>query len=86
MLYLFNPDGTLISSYMDAPDRAYDRWTVLPGRRERLANLRKAGHGLGIATNRAGVCFGHPAAPGANAALRRRWRAARPRAPCCAGR
>ena len=59
MLYLFDLDGTLISSYMDNPGRTYDLWKVLPGRRERLAELREAGHALGIATNQAGVAFGH---------------------------
>jgi D-glycero-D-manno-heptose 1,7-bisphosphate phosphatase len=59
MLYLFDLDGTLISSYMDAPDRAYDRWRVLPGRVARLAELQAAGHTVGIVTNQAGVAFGH---------------------------
>lgn len=59
MLYLFDLDGTLISSYMDNPDRNYHRWEVLPGRHERLAVLRAEGHRLGVATNQAGVAFGH---------------------------
>lgn len=59
MLILFDLDGTLITSYMDLPNRDYHVWQVLPGRRERLAQLRAAGHRLGIATNQAGVAFGH---------------------------
>lgn len=58
MLYLFDLDGTLISSYLDRPGRVYDQWEVLPSRRERLAELRAAGHTVGIATNQAGVAFG----------------------------
>jgi D-glycero-D-manno-heptose 1,7-bisphosphate phosphatase len=58
MIFLFDLDGTLISSYMDAPGRAYQRWHVLPGRVERLAALRAAGHTVGIVTNQAGVAFG----------------------------
>lgn len=59
MLVLFDLDGTLISLYMDSPDHAYDRWQVLPGRRERLAQLQANGHQLGIVTNQAGVAFGY---------------------------
>jgi D-glycero-D-manno-heptose 1,7-bisphosphate phosphatase len=59
MLIIFDLDGTLITSYMDLPDRDYHTWEVLPGRRERLAELLVAGHQLGIATNQAGVAFGH---------------------------
>ena len=58
-LFIFDMDGTLISSYMDAPNRRYATWHVLPGRREMLAELRKQGHRVGIATNQAGVAFGH---------------------------
>ena len=55
MLVLFDLDGTLISSYMEAPDRRYDAREVLPGRREKLARLLIEGHRVGIATNQAGV-------------------------------
>ena len=58
MIFLFDLDGTLISSYMDAPGRAYRSWHVLPGRVELLAALRAAGHTVGIVTNQAGVAFG----------------------------
>ncbi|HEX6292126.1 MAG TPA: HAD-IIIA family hydrolase [Herpetosiphonaceae bacterium] len=59
MLILFDVDDTLISSYMDTPDRSYDHWQVLPGRRQRIAQLMADGHQLGIVTNQAGVAFGH---------------------------
>jgi D-glycero-D-manno-heptose 1,7-bisphosphate phosphatase len=59
MLYLFDLDGTLITSYMDRPDRDFTQWALLPGRVERLAALREAGHQVGIVTNQAGVAFGH---------------------------
>ncbi|HBY98678.1 MAG: HAD-IIIA family hydrolase [Ardenticatenaceae bacterium] len=59
MLYIFDLDDTLISSYMRNPGRVYDEWHVLPRRRERLAELLQEGHTIGIATNQAGVAFGH---------------------------
>lgn len=58
MLILFDLDGTLISSYMDHPDRQYHRWQLLNGRRELLAQLRTEGHQLGIVTNQGGVGLG----------------------------
>jgi D-glycero-D-manno-heptose 1,7-bisphosphate phosphatase len=58
-LYIFDLDGTLISSYMDTRDRRHGAWHVLPGRRERLAGLRAAGHTVAVATNQAGVAFGY---------------------------
>jgi D-glycero-D-manno-heptose 1,7-bisphosphate phosphatase len=66
MLFLFDLDGTLISSYMDAPGRAYERWEVLPGRRERLAQLVADGHQLGIVTNQGRVAFGRATEEQAN--------------------
>jgi D-glycero-D-manno-heptose 1,7-bisphosphate phosphatase len=59
MLYLFDLDGTLISGYMDRPDRDFTKWGVLPGRVEYLVQLRAHEHQLGIVTNQAGVAFGH---------------------------
>lgn len=59
MLYLFDMDGTLISSYMDAPGRDYDAWEVLPGRRERLERLDQLGDTIAVVTNQGGVAFGH---------------------------
>jgi len=59
MLVLFDLDGTLISSYMDNPDRNYDHWTILPHRKEILHALLAQGHTIGIVTNQAGVAFGH---------------------------
>lgn len=58
-LYIFDLDGTLISSYMDTPKRRYNDWTVLPGRQARLAQLRADGHAIAVATNQAGVAFGY---------------------------
>ncbi len=61
MLYLFDMDGTLISNYMDSPnrDKDYDRVELLPGRRECLRQLHAQGHKLGIVTNQGGVAFGY---------------------------
>jgi D-glycero-D-manno-heptose 1,7-bisphosphate phosphatase len=58
MLYLFDLDGTLISSYMDEPGRGYHNWRVLSGRREKLIKLAVAGHNIAIVTNQGGVAFG----------------------------
>ncbi|WP_187293891.1 HAD-IIIA family hydrolase [Gloeobacter kilaueensis] len=58
MLILFDLDGTLITSYMERPDRQYHRWQVLPNRRALLAQLRAEDHQLGIATNQGGVGLG----------------------------
>jgi D-glycero-D-manno-heptose 1,7-bisphosphate phosphatase len=59
MLYPFDLDGTLITGYMERPDRDFTQWTPLPDRRERLAALREAGHQVGVVTTQAGVAFGH---------------------------
>lgn len=59
MLYLFDLDGTLISSYMDAADRNYHTWKVLPGRIEVIDPLISLGHAIGIVSNQAGVAWGH---------------------------
>lgn len=59
MLYLFDLDGTLISGYMDNPDKDYDRWDVLPGRKARLQQLLLQGNTCCIVTNQGGVAFGH---------------------------
>lgn len=59
MLAIFDLDDTLISGYMDEPDQAYDRWHVLPGRGERLAELLATGHTIGIVTNQGGVALGY---------------------------
>ena len=40
MLYAFDLDGTLISSYMDNPGKDYHTWSVLPGRVEMLRAAR----------------------------------------------
>lgn len=58
MLYLFDLDGTLISGYMDNPDRDYHTWQVLPGRSEKLIRLAVADHKIAIVTNQGGVAFG----------------------------
>lgn len=58
MLYLFDLDGTLISSYMDNPDRDFNAWQLLPGRQETIARLLHLGHEVAIVSNQAGVAFG----------------------------
>jgi D-glycero-D-manno-heptose 1,7-bisphosphate phosphatase len=59
MLYMFDLDGTLISSYMDTESRDIDDWHVLPGRAEAIQELKDEGHALAIITNQAGVAFGY---------------------------
>ncbi len=58
MLYLFDLDGTLISSYMDTPAKQYDTWHVLPRRRAELNELRRRGDAIAIITNQGGVAHG----------------------------
>lgn len=58
MLYLFDLDGTLISGYMDNPNKEYDIWEPLPGRWAMLNKLRMQGHSIAIITNQGGVAFG----------------------------
>lgn len=58
MLYLFDLDDTLISGYMDNPDKGYHKYRILPGRYEKLLDLRTRGDRICIATNQAGVAHG----------------------------
>lgn len=64
-LVLFDMDGTLITGYMDNPDKDYHKWDILPGRAEKLFQIRRFGNTfgthteIGIVTNQAGVAFGH---------------------------
>jgi D-glycero-D-manno-heptose 1,7-bisphosphate phosphatase len=61
MLYLFDLDGTLITSYMDRADREFHAWELLPGRAERLAQLRSEEgeyHTIQLVSNQGGVAFG----------------------------
>lgn len=58
MLYLFDLDGTLISGYMDNPDKDYNTWHVLAGRWAHLSKLKMQGHTIAIITNQGGVAFG----------------------------
>jgi D-glycero-D-manno-heptose 1,7-bisphosphate phosphatase len=61
MLYMFDLDGTLISSYMDTESRDINDWHVLPGRKEALLDIKRSGARVAIITNQAGVAFGHTA-------------------------
>jgi D-glycero-D-manno-heptose 1,7-bisphosphate phosphatase len=59
MLYMFDMDDTLISGYMNNPNKEYDIWEVLPGRRAMLNRLFMRGDVIVIITNQAGVAFGY---------------------------
>jgi histidinol phosphatase-like enzyme len=72
MLYLFDADGTLIESFLRAPDKpqpkhssevekvVFDRVELLPGRLEYIEKLtRQADPRFAIITNQAGVAFGY---------------------------
>lgn len=59
MMFLFDVDGTLISSYMDNPDRDFSTWHLLPLRKQVMRNLVKQGHVIGLVTNQAGVGLGY---------------------------
>lgn len=58
MLYLFDLDNTLISGYMDNPDKDFNTWHVLPGRWSLLQHLKMQGHTIAIITNQGGVAYG----------------------------
>jgi D-glycero-D-manno-heptose 1,7-bisphosphate phosphatase len=58
-LVIFDLDGTLITPYMENPNKEYHTWSLLPGRREKLQALYRAGVRIAIVTNQAGVAFGH---------------------------
>jgi D-glycero-D-manno-heptose 1,7-bisphosphate phosphatase len=57
--FLFDLDGTLISSYMDREDKNFHAWDVLEGRAEVISRLLDMGKCVGIITNQAGVAFGY---------------------------
>jgi len=59
MIYLFDLDGTLISSYMDNSNKDYMRWHLLPLRKQVIEKLVQQGHIIGIVTNQAGVGLGY---------------------------
>jgi D-glycero-D-manno-heptose 1,7-bisphosphate phosphatase len=58
MLYIFDKDGTLVGkgAWPASGERAEQ--PLLPGVERRLANLRKDGHRLAIASNQGGVAWG----------------------------
>ncbi len=58
MIYLFDMDGTLIEGFLN-PKQPYERVEVLPGRKEKLAELHSAGHVIGIVTNQGSIAFGY---------------------------
>lgn len=58
-LYLFDLDGTLISSYMDNEVKDFHSWYVLPGRTLVLDALREHGKRVSLVTNQAGLAFGY---------------------------
>lgn len=57
--FLFDLDGTLISSYMDREDKNFHAWDVLEGRKEVISRLLDMGKCVGIITNQAAVAFGY---------------------------
>lgn len=57
MLICLDLDGTLISPSMSNQGFHYHDWSVLAGRRQRLAALLTDGHTVGIVTNQASVAF-----------------------------
>lgn len=57
--FLFDLDGTLISSYMDREDKNFHAWDVLKGRAEVISRLLDTGKCVGIITNQAGIAFGY---------------------------
>lgn len=74
MLYLFDLDGTLITSYMDTPHKDYDNWGRLPRRYAILNKLRMQGHSIAIITNQGGAAFGFVTAAQVDAKLQQALR------------
>jgi D-glycero-D-manno-heptose 1,7-bisphosphate phosphatase len=60
-LYCFDIDGTLIRSFLreGGGRHLYDAVEVLPGRIERIAELREANVAISLVTNQGGVAFGY---------------------------
>lgn len=60
-LFLFDLDGTLVSSYMDRPNKDFHAWELLPGRAEKIRQLRNEDgkyHTIQLVSNQGGVAFG----------------------------
>lgn len=57
--YLFDIDDTLITGYLSRADKDYHTVEALPGRAERLRQLRAEGHQIGLVTNQGGIAFGY---------------------------
>lgn len=57
MLICLDLDGTLITPSLSNQGFHYHDWSILAGRRERLAALIAEGHTIGIVTNQSGVAF-----------------------------
>lgn len=57
-LFLLDLDGTLIQSYMDRPDRAFDPVDWIEGADWALRDARQRGVRLAIVTNQGGVAYG----------------------------
>jgi D-glycero-D-manno-heptose 1,7-bisphosphate phosphatase len=58
MLICLDLDGTIISPSIDSRGHHYHDWSVLAGRRQRLAGLLAEGHIIGVVTNQAAAAFG----------------------------
>lgn len=58
-LFLFDLDGTLITSYMEREDKDFHAWEELPGRKITIEALRDLGKKIGIVTNQAGLDYAY---------------------------
>lgn len=58
-LFLFDLDGTLITSYMETLGKEYHVWYILPGRLEALKFLKESGKEIAVVTNQAGLAYGY---------------------------
>lgn len=69
-LIIFDVDGTLVTTKSGATFRkTADDWQWLPGRREKLQDLRASGVKLAVATNQGGVAFGYMQAQDVTSAI-----------------
>lgn len=58
-LFLFDLDGTLITSYMERDDKDFHKWNIILGRDTAVASLIRLKKKVGIITNQAGIGFGY---------------------------
>lgn len=57
-LFIFDKDGTLVKFYGHRPANTPEEQILLPGRKEKIKELKKQGARIAIASNQGGVAWG----------------------------